>query len=334
MRYAVTGATGFLGVKLVRSLLSDGHEVVAFIRKPNALIADLSLDLRKVPLVTDAADHVTLLAAELEGCDGLFHVAGIFDPSPGGVARMQAVHVDATRALCAAAAQAGVPRVVLCSSSITVGFGPRDSPGDEDTAVDADATYGRSGALRAYHDTKRDAEQIVRDAAGIEGVIVNPDFILGPYDVKPTSGQLVVSMARSYIPFYPKGGKCFQTAADCARGHILAMEKGQPGRRYLLGSHNLSYRSFMAMVAQVVGRSAPRFPLPGLVTTGAALAGRIGSAFDAHRFAGLDGHVLRSMQSERYRTDVRARTELGLQPAPIEDGIEAAYRWFKEQGYC
>ena len=69
-------------------------------------------------------------------------------------------------------------------------------------------------------------------------------------------------------------------------------------------------------------------------STSAGLVGRVGSRFDAHRFAGLNGHVLRAMQSERYRTDRRACAELGLIPTPIEDGIAEAYAWFKSRGYC
>ena len=331
MRYAVTGATGFLGANLVRHLLAAGHEVLALIRKPNALIADLSIRTEAIPIDGSAQEALT---ATLRGFDGVFHLAGIFDPSPGGADRMAAVHVDAPAALGAASAAAGVPRLVFCSSSITVGFGSRDRPGDEDSALDPSSAYGKSGALRAYHDTKLEAERIVAGFSDLEGVTVNPDFIIGPWDIKPTSGQLLLSMARGRMPVYPRGGKCFQNASDCARGHLLAMEKGRRGRRYLLGSHNLSYLEFMAMVAHVVGCRTPKLPLPNWVTTSGGFVGRLGSRFDAHRFAGLNGHVLRAMQSERYRSDRRARSELGLVPTPLEDGIAEAYEWFQSRGYC
>jgi len=334
MRYAITGSTGFLGANVCRTLLNEGHDVVCLVRKPNRLLDGLDLEVSTVPIVGSAGSTVDDLIGVLKGCDGLFHVAGVFDPSPGGEDRMRAVHVSATQRLADAAAAAGVGRMVLCSSSITVGFGSLAHPGNEDTPIDPDQTYGVNGALRAYYDTKLEAERLVAGRTDIEGVIVNPDFILGAYDVKPTSGQLVVAMARRWVPVYPKGGKCFQTAEDCARGHLLAMELGQPGHRYLLGSHNLSYRDFMTRVASVVGRQPPKAGVPGWLTSGAGWVGRLGSRFDPHRFAGLDPHVLRSMQTERYRSDARARKELGLEPEPIEAGIEAAYRWFLDNGYC
>jgi dihydroflavonol-4-reductase len=334
MRYAVTGATGFLGANLVRRLLGEGHDVLALIRRENTLVEGLPIELSTVPLVGEGDEHLSALSSVLKGCDGIFHVAGIFDPSPGGDERMVSVHVDATDRLCQAALRSDVARVVLCSSSITVGFGSRDAPGDEDTPYDADQMYGGSGALRAYHDTKLASEQIILNQTDVEGVVVNPDFILGPWDVKPTSGQLIVTMARRWVPFYPSGGKCFQSASDCANGHLLAMEKGTPGRRYLLGSHNHSYREFMGMVAEVVGRRPPAWALPSAVTTAAGLAGRVGQRIDSHRFAGLDPHVLRSMSTERYRSDHRARTELGLVPSPLKGAITAAHEWFSERGYC
>ena len=224
--------------------------------------------------------------------------------------------------------------LVLCSSSITVGFGPRDAPGDEDTPLDADAIYGRGNALRAYHDTKLQAEQLALGWQSLEVVGVNPDFILGAWDVKPTSGQLVLTMAKRFVPVYPQGGKCFQDADDCALGHLYAMDRGRPGRRYLLGNENLSYRAFMEIVADVVGQRPPVLPLPTVAT---ALAGRVGARLqriDAHRFAGLDPNVLRSMQQARYRTAARAFDELGVPRTPIRDAVQKAWDWFQAHDYA
>ncbi len=335
MRVLMTGATGFIGANLVRLLLDRGDEVICLIRKPRMAIEGLPVQLETIPLQDDK-ETVDELAKVLDGVDGIYHVAGIFDPSPGGVARMRQVHVYATRALLRAAEKAKVPRMVVCSSSVTVGFGSRDAPGDEDTPLDATAVYGPSGALRAYYDTKLQSEQLAAAWGSVEAVIVNPDYIIGPWDVKPTSGQMIVSMARQKlpVPVYPKGGKCFQDAEDCALGHILAMERGTPGRRYLLGNENLSYQEFMTLVAEVVGARPPRFPLPNLALGLAGRAGAILSKMDAHRFAGLDGNVLRSMQQERYRSARRSFDELGVPQTPVREAIEKAYAWFKEHDYC
>lgn len=335
MRVLMTGATGFIGANLVRQLLDRGDEVICLVRKVRKAIEGLPIETSAIPL-RDERENVDELARLLEGVDGIYHVAGIFDPSPGGEARMRDVHIYGTRALLRAAEKAGVPRLVLCSSSVTVGFGSREAPGDEDTPLDATGVYGASGALRAYHDTKLQSEEMVANWPGVDGIIVNPDFIIGAWDVKPTSGQMIVTMATSAlpVPVYPRGGKCFQDADDCALGHILAMEKGQNGRRYLLGNENLSYREFMTLVAEVVGKPPPRIPLPNAAL---GLAGRVGAVLqkqDPHRFAGLDPNVLRSMQQERYRSGRRAVEELGVTRTPMREAIEKAYRWFREHDYC
>lgn len=326
MRYLVTGGTGFVGANVVRHLLARGDTVRCVVRKPN-----LCLEGLPVELVTPSITDVDALAKAAEGCDGIFHIAGIFDPGPGGEEAMRTLHVDATKALCAAATKAGVPKLLVCSSSVTVGFGTVDAPGDEDTPFEPGAIYGKRGALRVYHDTKLESEQI---GAAWGAVVVNPDYVLGPWDVKPTSGQLLVTIAKGFVPAYPTGGKCFIDADDCAVGHLAAMDKGQRGRRYLLGNHNLSYRAFMTLCAEVTGRRPPVIPVPGLVLGAAGRVGSLLQRFDAHRFAGLDRHVLVAMQQGRYRTGRRSWDELGVPRTPMRQTVESAFAWFRQHGYC
>ncbi len=325
MRYLLTGGTGFVGANVVRHLLRRGDRVVCVVRKPNVCLEGLPVEL-----VTPSITDVDALARAAEGCDGIFHIAGIFDPGPGGEDAMRALHVDATKALCAAATKAGVPRLLVCSSSITVGFGSKDAPGDEDTPLDVDAIYGRKGALRTYHDTKLESERI---GAEWGAIIVNPDYVLGPWDIKPTSGQLLLAIAKGWVPAYPTGGKCFVDADDCAVGHLQAMDRGRPGRRYLLGNHNLSYREFMTLCAEVTGSRAPVVPVPGTALRVLGRAGSLLQRWDAHRFAGLERHVLLAMQQGRYRSGRRSWEELGVPRTPMRRTVEAAYGWFEEHGY-
>lgn len=333
MNVLVTGATGFIGANLVRRLLERGDRVRCLIRKPNICLEGLDVELVTAPL-GDRPDQITALQEAVRGCEGIYHVAGLFDSSPDGQARMRQVHIYGTRGLLRAAEREGVRRVVICSSSVTVGYGTKSAPGDEDSLFDPTAVYGRSGALRDYYNTKLQEEQLSLGWHGLEVVVVNPDYILGPWDVKPTSGQLIVSMARRWVPVYPRGGKCFQHVRDCADGHILAMERGQPGRRYLLGNENLTYREIMTMISEVVGQRAPIMALPDVATRIGGMVGQVVSEMDPHRFAGLDAHVLQSMQQPRHRSAARAITELGMPTTPVYTAIEDAYSWFREHGYC
>ena len=128
-------------------------------------------------------------------------------------------------------------------------------------------------------------------------------------------------MSRRWVPVYPRGGKCFLGAKECADAHIAAALHGKTGERYLLGGHNLSYQEFMNEVSSVIGCRPPKMPIPRVALS---MAGRIGgflNQVDPHRFAGLEPHVLRSMQEERYRSPQKMIDELGITPAPIAQAI-------------
>ena len=333
MKVQLTGATGFIGANLVRVLLQRGDEVRCLVRKPNLCIEGLDVSLHTVPLL-DRRGEIEKLARIMDGCEVVYHLAGIFDPSPGGRDRMYNLHVFGTRSLLRAAEKAGVRRFIHCSSSITVGFGTKENPGDEETEFDPYVVYGVAGPLRDYYSSKLQAEDLVLGWRGIEGIVVNPDFIIGAWDVKPTSGQLIRAMARRPVPFYPLGGKCFLGAEDCAWAHVAAMEKGRVGERYLLGYHNYSYLEFMEIIANVIGKKPPRFPLSNFLMEAAGWLGSRLSRFDAHRFAGLEPNVLRSMMQKRYRSGRKMVDELGIQPQDMEKSVYEAYKWFQEHGYC
>lgn len=335
-KYVVTGATGFLGANLVRALLAQGHQVECIIRKPNLLVEGLAVGLHTIPLI-DESKSVSDLAAVMEGADGVYHLAGIFDPSPEGLSRMTQVHIFGTRAMLRAAEQAKVRRFVHCSSSITVGFAnttPDPDKDCEDWSIDTNKIYGSTGALRHYYNTKSQSEGLVLGWEELDTVVVNPDYILGPWDVKPTSGQMILSLCKGRLPVYPKGGKCFLGADDCADAHIAAMEKGTRGERYLLGAHNLTYQALLTKAADVLGKRPPRFPVPQIGTKVLSAIGGPLITLDPHRFAGLDPRVLRSMQENRFRTGAKMIRELGVEPKPIEHAIEATIRWFKDHQYC
>ncbi|MBN1337509.1 MAG: NAD-dependent epimerase/dehydratase family protein [Deltaproteobacteria bacterium] len=332
MRVFVTGGTGFLGTHVVRAHVEAGDEVRCLVRASSPTLA---LDGLPVERVEVALDRPAEIRKALEGCDGIQHVAGLFDCSPGGAERMRAVHVDATRHLVEAALDVGVPRFVLCSSTVTVGWGTMERPADEDTPPpDPDRVYGRNTGLRAYHDTKQEGETIALEAArrGLGVVVTYPDYVIGPWDQKPTSNAMILQMARHWIPFWPRGGKCFVDAADCGRAHRAALFHDPPGRRYILGIHNLTYRDFMTRVAHVVGQVPPVMPLPRTATRLVGLAGAALSRVDPHLAIGLDRQVLETTAALRFRDGSRARADLGLSQTPIETSIEAAYRWFVDQG--
>lgn len=329
MRVLVTGATGFIGANLVRLLLERGFEVRILRR---ATSSNRALEGLKVERVTGELADMETMSTAVRDCRRVFHLAGAYETGPDAYERMYQCHVTGTRVLCQAALQHGVERIVICSSSVTLPFGPRSSPASEDDPDPFAATgIPYRAELRAYYEAKRSQENVARGfvAQGLDVVLVHPDFVLGPWDVKPSSGKIILQVARApWIPFYPPGGKSFISSRDCAMGHLLAMEKGRTGVSYLLGDHNLTFQEALTTIAQVAGRPPPRWPLPTLALKA---AGR------AERWAGQyipaitqTSAYLESLFLERYRSPARARRELGLGSTPFETIVEDAYRWFRD----
>ena len=298
----VTGANGFLGFHLVRRLQAQGQPVCALVRRSRPELDALGVDVRSID--------------GLHGVDTIAHVAGTFATRGTWRQTMVDANVRTTERLLASGR-----RIVLCSSSVTIGFGPRDLPGNEDTPLDP-RVYG-DGPLRAYCETKLAAEAMV---LGAGGTVVNPDFVVGSHDFGPTSGALLLMLARGRLPFWPRGVKCFQAVDDCAAGMATAIERGAPGRRYFLGGENLPYRTFLEIGADVLGVRAPRWPVPH------ELAARVAALDPTGRLPSPD--VIRAMALERYRDGARARAELGVPSTPIAEAVRDAVQWFRSQGWC
>ncbi len=332
MRVLVTGATGFIGANLVRVLLERDVEVRVLRRQSSPT---LLLDGLPVETFTGHLTDPESMENATRGCSQVYHLAGAFETGPDAEARMLDCHEKGTRVLGEAALRMGVKRMVVCSSSITLPFGPLDAPAaedDDDPFEEGGVPYRHE--LLAYYRAKKAQEREARALIpkGLETVIVHPDFVLGPWDIKPTSGALILQIARSpWIPFYPPGGKSFIGARDCALGHVLAMERGKPGRSYLLGDHNLTYGEAMKRIARVVSRPPPAVPLPSsiprFVNALDRVFGRQGS-----RLSHLATH-LESLFIGRYRSPERARRELGLKSTPFETFVDEAWKWFRDHDY-
>lgn len=320
MKMLVTGATGFLGRHLVRALQSRGHTVAALARSSSH---------------TEGLDGVTWARGDIldpdsvraaaEGCAGVFHCAGMVSRDPAQSDALWRVHVLGTRNVLEAARAAGVPRAVVASTSGTVAIS--DDPhhiGRED-----DPTPHRLITRFAYYRAKLYAEQeaLTQSRDGLEVVVVNPSLLLGPGDVLGSSTGDVRDFLARRIPAVPAGGMAYVDARDAAEGMALAMERGTPGRRYLLNGSNCTVRAFFGRLERVSGIKAPVLPMP----PGAAVARVTSSLFErALRLVGaelpIDPVSAEMGQLYWYCDASRAETELGWSPrdpvATLADTVE------------
>jgi len=242
----VTGASGFLGGHVARSLAQAGHRVRGLSRKPPAPEpGDPPIEW----LDGDLLDLQTVSRA-VQGVRGVIHTAGwvSLGPDPQGLSRR--VNVEATAALLAAARSAGVERFVFTSTIHTLAAGTAENPADESTAWNlecVESPYGRS---------KREAERLVLDAAeaGFGTVAFCPGMLVGPRDPTPTSTRLLIRMARARVAILPNGGIPILDARIAALAHRRALTLGEPGARYALVGPYLSYPDQARLVARITGR--------------------------------------------------------------------------------
>ena len=326
MKALVTGATGFVGAAVARALIQTGVEVRVLARAD----ADPT-NLEGLPverIAGDLRDPASLRHA-LNGCRQLYHVAAHYalwakDPSV-----FYDVNVVGTRNLLEAARDVGVERTVYCSTIGAIGLPPGGGLGTEETPVSLEQMAGH------YKRSKYLAEQEVHKLAkeGVPVVIVNPSAPVGERDVKPTpTGQIIVDFMKGRMPAYIETGMNIIDVDDVATGHLLAMEKGRQGERYILGGTNLLLKEVFEILSTLTGVKAPALKLP----RGAVLP----LAYLNHWLANLTGIPpripLEGVKMAKYKMHYdcsKAIRELGLPQHPPEIALEKAVRWFRAHGY-
>ncbi len=323
----VTGGTGFLGVNLVRHLVSLGHRVRLLVRA-NASRLGLESDLIEFAQ-GDITDTESVLNA-MRGCDRVYHLAAWVQVSSWGLAEARRINVDGTRYICSAAMRLGVQRLVHTSSIATIATGTLQQPADERTP------WNLAGLGIPYYVTKRESEAVVLDYVrqGLDAVIVNPSYLVGPWDIKPSAGRMLIHLASGRITLVPvRGGINYVDVREAAAGHVLAMERGRTGERYFLGGENLSFRAFADRVAGISDVKAPVVPIRYGMMYPFAAAGSILGRLMPRRFRDANLGVLRSAFLEHYATSQKACAELGFREIPIDRAIDDAIEWFVENGY-
>lgn len=328
MEALVTGATGFIGGWLARTLVADGWSVRCLARpsSPREQLADLDVTW----VEGDVRDPASLEPA-VAGVEAVFHAAAHYALWTQDERTFRETNVEGTRNVLAAARSAGVRRVVHTSSVACIGEAPQGGSADEETGVTPSDLCG------GYKQTKWEAEELVREAvaAGQEVVIVNPSSVIGPGDRKPTpTGKIIVDFLTGQIPFYLDTGLNFVDVRDVARGHILAFEKGQPGRRYILGNRegNKSLREFLEVVGRITGRRPPRFKIPYGVAYLAGLASTFWADHVSHATPGVPLAGVKMARHRMFFDPSRAIDELSLPQTPLETTVADAVAYFRELG--
>jgi dihydroflavonol-4-reductase len=321
----VTGATGFVGSAVARALETQGHRLRILVR-PNSDKRNLA-GLSAQTVVGDLTDPTSLSSAAA-GCRFVFHVAADYrlwvpDPAP-----MMRANVDGTVAMLRAAQAAGVERIVYTSSVAALGQTADGRPADEDTPVneaDIASTYKKS-----KHLAERAALDLARQGAPV--VIVNPSGPVGPRDLRPTpTGRMILDAAAGRMPAYINTGLNIVHVDDVGQGHVLALERGHVGERYILGGDNLALRDLFEMVARAAGRRPPSIRLSEpMVWPFATALEVLGRAF---RFTPpVTRDHLRMARKPMYFSSAKAIAQIGYNPRPAQYAVQDAIAWFRANG--
>lgn len=328
----VTGASGFVGGHLVRKLVERGERVKAFVRPGSNLkyLQDLPQDRLRLAFGDIMIEHTVYRA--LAKCNRLYHVASNFTMWDRNPDRILEPAIEGTRATLSAAKKRGLEKIVVTSSVAALGVSLKPEPMDEEHEFNlADP--------ETYILSKYEAEQVALEFAeqGLPVVVVLPAGIFGPGDWKPTpSGQGIVTYLK-LPPFVrmpvSEGGINVVDVDDVATGHVLAMDKGRIGERYILGGENVTFTQMFEILSELTGLAPPGKTLsPGLVE----LAGRLAEL--GARFGGgepqLTYRLARDYASAHaWVTSEKAERELGYTHRPARETLARSVKWYLERGY-
>ena len=333
MQVAVTGANGFVGSHIVWELLHRGYEVTALVGADidNHLLANLPIKVRDF----DLRDRASVRSA-LAGAETIIHSAACYAFWRDDRRDTYRINVDGTRHVLDAARDLGVRKVVYTSSTATLSptFRTPDdpnAPGDEEGAFDMRRFRGH------YKMSKAMAEMVALRAAarGLPLVITHPTTVIGAGDCRPTpSGSMIQHYINGHMKVYVEMKQNVVDVRDVAIGHVLALEKGVAGERYVLGGDNLSMKELLAILAELTGIPAPRvaLPLPLLQVVGQVMEW-IADVI-THREPAATVEAALHARDSRYASIEKARKELGYAPRPARAVLADAVRFFASEGYC
>lgn len=327
-RIFLTGSTGFVGGRLAERLLQEPrHELVLLCRDMKRARTQLPY-YQHVHWIEGDLGNEQALRQAIEGCTQVYHLAAyakMWDKDPQAFYR---VNVEGAERVFRIAQQAGVQRVVFTSTAGVLG------PSLDGSIVD-EYSIPALPLSTEYERTKAEAERRIQKYLdkGLDIVIVNPTRVFGPGQLNESNAvtKLIELYLRGRFRFYPGSGHQTGNYAfidDVVNGHILAMQHGKSGHRYVLGGHNVSYRQFFEIVATVSGQSRRMLPVPlTLMMTLARFEQWKADTFG--RAPLITPPFVRKYNHDWLVSTKKAEQEINYKITPLEVAIRRTVEWLK-----
>jgi dihydroflavonol-4-reductase len=323
----ITGADGVLGSNLVREFLSRDYEVSVFLL--NDLKDPVTLnDLKLNYFYGNILDKETVYRA-FEGQDYVVHAAASTVVYPARFEMINMVNIEGTKNVIDAVLKNNITKLIHVGTANSFSYGTKDKPGNETNPYKG-YVYGLD-----YIDSKKKAQDLVLNAVkenDLNAVVLNPTFMIGPYDSKPSSGSMIIALKNGKIPGYTVGAKNYIAVKDAAVAIANAIDLGKKGECYILGNHNMSFKNAFEVFANVIGVKPPKRKLSSKVVI---LYGAFNSflAKTLKFTPSVTRELAKISCEEQYYCSCKAREELKMPITPIEVAVKECYEWFIENGY-
>ena len=324
----VTGATGFVGSHVARALAAQGADLRLLVRSGSDLRNIQELQAERA--MGDLRDAASLKKA-VAGCDVVFHVAADYRLWVRDPDEMYRSNVEGTKAILEAARESKVRRVVYTSSVATMGFQSNGHLANEESPVSL------ANMIGPYKRSKYMAEELAIEAgkSGMDVVVVNPTTPVGERDIKPTpTGRIVVDFLKKKFPAYVDTGLNLVDVAECARGHVAALEKGRSGERYILGGENLTLKQILDKLADITGLPSPKIKVPYVVALATGVVDQVITGHIRNREPRATIDAVRMGRKKMFVSSGKAERDLGWKTVPVDDALRRAVGWFQANGYA
>ncbi|MDA3905425.1 MAG: NAD-dependent epimerase/dehydratase family protein [Bacteroidales bacterium] len=322
----VTGANGLLGANVVRQLDVSGYRAIAMVRKGSnrEALKGANYDLFE----GDIANEQDVNAA-IQKCEYVIHCAAKTSQVPSHLDNYVKTNIIATKTIIAACLKFNIKRFIFVSTANCFTNGTIENPGNESSKFMPwlkDSGYAYSKFL---------AQSEVLSAfktLDLPAIVVNPTFMIGPYDAQTSSGKLLLYAHNNKIVFYPPGGKSFVDVEYAAKAICNALTEGKVGESYLLAGKNMTYKDFFRLIAKQTARRKILIPIPSF------LLSTIGKMSDLMEYLFSISLALNTVNAkllslDNYFSNKKAMSELKLKETNLDDAVSKAVDWFKQNGF-
>jgi len=326
LKVFVTGADGMLGSNICQQLINQGYHVKAMVlpSRNKSVLNEMALEIVKGNIL-----DIHFLEQQMKHCDFVIHTAALTHVWPRRSKTVMQVNYEGTKNVMKIAGKLKLKRMVHIGTASSFGNGSKEKPGNETSQYNL-GRYGLDYIESKYLSQKLLLKNYIDH--GFPVIILNPTYMIGPYDSGPSSGKMIIELLKDSLPGYCNGGKNFVCAADVATATVNALSIGKLGECYIVGNENLNYKEFFNKVCKLYNKKFQLVKVPTILVQTLGLYNSIVARI-FNKKPTLSYTMTRLANVGQYYSSQKALDELNLPQTPIEKGIQQCVDWFQQNGF-